>query len=97
MVSGGGEDPCVPEHFLAAIREREERPRPRVDLEPDNLGEANAISLAISDHAGLTPLWFETLTEGMDPWERQAVLSRVVRTLLDGEVTAPVRRPPSVE
>lgn len=70
----------MPEHFLAVISEREERPCPRVDLEPDNLAAANLFSLAISDHAGLTPLWFETLTDGMDAWERQAVLSRVVRT-----------------
>lgn len=97
MVSGGGEDPCVPEHFLAAIREREDRPCPRVDLEPDNLVAANLFSLAVSDHAGLVPLWFELLTDGMDQWEREAVLSRVVRALLDDEIGTHLRKPPDIE
>ncbi len=53
--------------------------------------------VAISDHAGLTPLWFETLTDGMDGWERQAVLSRVVRALLGDEIANGLRKPPAVE
>ncbi len=93
----GGEDPCVPEHFLAAIRKREDRPCPRVELEPDNIAAANLFSLAISDHAGLMPLWFGTLAEGMDAWERQVVLSRVVRVLLDDEVASRLRQAPTVD
>jgi hypothetical protein len=83
---GGSEDPCVPEHFLKVIREKDDRPCPRVELEPDNAIAANLFSLAISDHAGLVPLWFETLTDGMDGEERQAVMGRVVRVLMDEEV-----------
>ncbi len=90
MMLGGSEDPCVPEHFLKVIRGKEDRPCPRVELEPDNAIAANLFSLAISDHAGLTPLWFETLTEGMDSEERRAVMGRVVRALTDEEVAARV-------
>ena len=90
---GGNEDPCVPEHFLKVVREKEDRPCPRVELEPDNAIAANLFSLAISDHAGLVPLWFETLREGMDGEERRAVMGRVVRVLMDREVVGQVRKP----
>ncbi len=89
--------PCVPEHFLAAISEREDRPCPRVELEPDNIAAANLFSLASSDHAGLVPLWFDTLTDGMDARESRAVISRVLRTLLDDQVALHFRRTPTID
>jgi DNA-directed RNA polymerase specialized sigma24 family protein len=45
----------------------------------------------------LAPLWFETLTEGMDTEERQAVMGRVVRALTDEEVAGHVGRPQATE
>jgi hypothetical protein len=94
---GGTEGPCVPEHFLAVIREREGRPCPQVELEPDNIVAANLFSLAISDHAALVPLWFETMAGALDVPEQRAVLSRVVQALMDGETRTLFRRPPDLE
>jgi hypothetical protein len=91
----GDEGPCVPELFLKVIREKDDRPCPRVELESDNAIAANLFSLAISDHADLVPLWFETLTERMDGEERRAVMGRVVRALMDEDVATHINRPPS--
>jgi hypothetical protein len=88
----GQEDPCVPPHFLEAIREKEGRPCPRVELEPGNHAAAELVSLALSDRASLSGVYFEALAEGMDAPGRRATTARVVRAASNRAVAGELKQ-----
>lgn len=90
--------PCVPEEpVLRMCRERDGRPCPRVELDPDNYAAHQILRAQFrEDTRGLAPALADALLAGLEPEERAEVLRRVVTTMADKAVQDAMR-PPAAE
>jgi len=72
-------DPCVPAHELALIQEREGRPCPRVDLEPENYHASALAYIAVGSMPFLFGPYYDAATEDLPARERLSLIDRIVR------------------
>lgn len=85
-------DPCVPEHMLAAIRQREGRACPRVELEPKNEESAVLLSLLLREETRvLAPTWIEQNLTHLGDEESQRVVNRTISALNAESVQAALK------
>ena len=81
-------EPCVPEHYLAAIEEQEGRPCPRVELDPRNDEPLSLFQVLLrEDLRPLAPALFGSMCGGLSREAQRGVLDRAIRAVTDPDVT----------
>lgn len=76
---------CVPDWELELIQQREGRPCPRVELEPEN-GDASALTF-LSEHTALFGAYWGAATEDMTARERKSLVDRIAGALTHPAMT----------